>query len=111
MPATKKGEIIMKKSLTALLKLSKLTKLPRKSYQLAGEIIYGGKYTVSCAREELVAEIGSMFISCAAKSEEVFQASYIDSWLECIRNDSNAIFKATADASRATDFIKYKQGV
>ena len=76
----------------------------------------GGKYTTSYAREELVAEIGSMFISCAAKipqSEEVFQnhASYVEGWLECIRNDCNAIFKAAADANRAADFILIKAGI
>ena len=72
--------------------------------------IYGGKHTTAYAREELVAEIGSMFISCAAKipqSDDVFQnhASYVDSWLECIKNDQNAIFKAAADANRAADYI------
>ena len=70
----------------------------------------GGKHTTTYAREELVAEIGSMFISCAARipqSEEVFQnhASYVDGWLECIKNDPNAIFKAAADANRAADYI------
>ncbi|MBR0169187.1 MAG: DUF1738 domain-containing protein [Synergistaceae bacterium] len=78
--------------------------------------IYGGKHTTAYAREELVAEIGSMFISCAAKipqSEEVFQnhASYVDGWLECISNDSNAIFKAAADANRAADYILTKAGI
>ena len=72
--------------------------------------ITSGKYTQTYAREELVAEIGSMFISCAARipqSDEVFQnhASYVDSWLECIKNDPNAIFKAAADANRAADYI------
>ena len=78
--------------------------------------IYGGKHSTAYAREELVAEIGSMFISCAAKipqSEEVFQnhASYVDGWLECIKNDSNALFKAAADANRAADFILTKAGI
>ena len=72
--------------------------------------ISGGRYSQTYAREELVAEIGSMFISCAAKipqSDDVFQnhASYVDSWLECIKNDPNAIFKAAADANRAANYI------
>ena len=51
-----------------------------------------------------------MFILCAARipqTEEVFKnhASYIDGWLECIKNDPNAIFKAAADANRAADYI------
>ena len=70
----------------------------------------GERYSRTYAREELVAEIGSMFISCAAKipqGDEVFQnhASYVDSWLEYIKDDPNAIFKAAADANRATDYI------
>ena len=78
--------------------------------------IYSGRRTTAYAREELVAEIGSMFISCAAKipqNEEVFNnhASYVDGWLECIKNDSNAIFKAAADANRAADYILTKAGI
>lgn len=70
----------------------------------------GGRYSQTYAREELVAEIGSMFISCAAKipqSDDVFQnhASYVDSWLEYIKSDQNAIFKAAADTNRAADYI------
>jgi antirestriction protein ArdC len=60
--------------------------------------------------------MGSMFISCAAKipqSEEVFQnhASYVDGWLDCIKNDPNAIFKAAADANRAADYILKNAGI
>ena len=70
----------------------------------------GSKHTTAYVREELVAEIGSMFISCAAKipqNEEVFQnhASYVDGWFECIKNDPNAIFNAAADANHAADYI------
>ena len=78
--------------------------------------IYCGKHTTAYAREELVAEIGSVFISCAAKipqSEEVFNnhASYVDERLECIKSGSNVIFKATADANRAADYIlAHQQG-
>ena len=76
----------------------------------------GGRSSQTYAREELVAEMGSMFISCAAKipqSEEVFQnhASYVDGWLECIKNDPNAIFKAAADANRAADYILKNAGI
>ena len=57
-----------------------------------------------------------MFILCATKipqSEEVFKnhASYVDGWLECIKNDSNAILKATADVNRAADYILMKAGL
>ena len=62
------------------------------------------------------AEIGCMFISCAAKipqNEEIFNnhTSYVDGCLECIGNDSNAIFKVAADANRATDYILTKAGI
>lgn len=62
------------------------------------------------ALEELVAEIGSMFLSCEAgipQSEGEFQnhASYIDSWIKCLESDNNAIFNAAAQASKASDFL------
>ena len=72
----------------------------------------GGYYRSKSNRalEELVAEIGSMFLSCEAgipQSEGEFQnhASYIDSWIKCLESDNNAIFKAAAQASRASDFL------
>lgn len=70
----------------------------------------GGKWSNDYAFEELVAEIGSMFVACQAgipQSEGEFQnhASYIDSWLRHLRNDKNFIFKASAEASKAADFL------
>ena len=64
--------------------------------------------TESYAREELVAELGAAFlgaeIGCLQENLE-FHASYIDSWLSALRSDKKAIFKACADAQKATDFI------
>ena len=62
------------------------------------------------AFEELIAEIGSMFVSCEAgiqQSEGEFQnhASYVDGWISYLEKDSNAIFKAAAQASKAADFL------
>ena len=62
------------------------------------------------AYEELVAEIGSMFVSSSAgipQTEGEFQnhASYVDSWLTAIKHDPNALFKAAADANRAADYL------
>lgn len=70
----------------------------------------GGRYSADYAFEELVAEIGSMFVACEAgipQSEGEFQnhASYIDSWLRHLRNDKNFIFKASAEASKAASFL------
>ena len=60
------------------------------------------------AREELVAELGAAFlgaeIGCVSENLE-FHANYIDSWLSIIKNDKKAIFKACADAQKASDYI------
>ena len=62
------------------------------------------------AREELVAEIASMFLSNEtgiAMTDEHFKnhAAYISSWISLLKNDSDAVFKAASDASKAAEFI------
>jgi antirestriction protein ArdC len=58
------------------------------------------------AREELVAEMASAFI-CAALGivPTVRHADYLGSWLEVLRADNHAIFRAASQASKAADFI------
>ncbi|HWL46351.1 MAG TPA: zincin-like metallopeptidase domain-containing protein [Sphingomonadaceae bacterium] len=58
------------------------------------------------AREELVAEISAAFI-CATLGivPTVRHADYVDSWLEVLREDNRAIFRAASQASKAADFI------
>lgn len=60
------------------------------------------------AREELVAELSSAFLSselgCVQENLE-FHADYIDSWLSVLKADKKAIFKACSDAQKATNFI------
>jgi antirestriction protein ArdC len=58
------------------------------------------------AREELVAEIGSAFL-CAALgiAPTVRHADYIGSWLEVLREDNRAIFRAASAASKAADWL------
>jgi antirestriction protein ArdC len=58
------------------------------------------------AREELVAEMASAFI-CADLSivPTVRHADYLASWLEVLREDNRAIFRAASQASKAADFI------
>jgi antirestriction protein ArdC len=58
------------------------------------------------AREELVAEMASAFI-CAELSIQptVRHADYLGSWLEVLREDSHAIFRAASQASKAADWI------
>jgi antirestriction protein ArdC len=68
------------------------------------------------AREELVAEMGSAFL-CAALGivPTVRHADYLGSWLEVLREDNRAIFRAASQASRAADWLlsrhaEYKAG-
>lgn len=63
----------------------------------------GGK---AYAREELVAEMGAAFV-CATLGivPTVRHADYIGSWLEVLREDNRAIFRAASQASKAADFL------
>ncbi|WP_245654081.1 zincin-like metallopeptidase domain-containing protein, partial [Novosphingobium rosa] len=58
------------------------------------------------AREELIAEMGSAFL-CAALGivPTVRHADYIGSWLEVLREDNRAIFRAASQASKAADWL------
>ncbi|MDX8457231.1 ArdC family protein [Mesorhizobium humile] len=58
------------------------------------------------AREELVAEITAAF-TCSSLGIEptVRHADYIASWLEVLREDNRAIFRAASLASKAADFL------
>ena len=58
------------------------------------------------AREELIAEMGSAFL-CAALGivPTVRHADYIGSWLEVLREDNRAIFRAASAAGKAADWL------
>lgn len=59
------------------------------------------------AFEELVAEIGACMI-CAqigVTPDYPQTAAYIESWLECLKQDKKAIFKAASLAQQAADYI------
>jgi antirestriction protein ArdC len=62
--------------------------------------------TKGYAREELVAEMGSAFL-CAALGIQptVRHADYLASWLEVLREDNRAIFRAASAASKAADWL------
>ena len=66
----------------------------------------GGFGSKDYAREELVAEMASAFI-CAAMSiaPTVRHTDNLVSWLEVLREDKRAIFRAASLASRAADFV------
>lgn len=68
---------------------------------------FGGRFGDSAyAREELAAELTSAFL-CAALGivPTVRHADYLGSWLEVLRADNRAIFKAASQASKAADFL------
>ena len=58
------------------------------------------------AREELIAEMGSAFL-CAALGIEptVRHADYLGSWLDVLREDNRAIFRAASAATKAADWL------
>ncbi len=62
------------------------------------------------AREELVAELASAFL-CAALGIEptVRHADYLGSWLEVLRADNRAIFRAASQASKSAEFLLHCQ--
>ncbi|WP_157220447.1 ArdC family protein [Flavisphingomonas formosensis] len=58
------------------------------------------------AREELIAEMGSAFL-CAALGivPTVRHADYIGTWLEVLREDNRAIFRAASAATKAAEWL------
>lgn len=58
------------------------------------------------AREELIAEMGSAFL-CAALGivPTVRHADYLGNWLDVLREDNRAIFRAASAASKAADWL------
>ncbi|MCJ8158871.1 ArdC family protein [Sphingomonas sp. LaA6.9] len=63
-------------------------------------------------REELVAEMASAFV-CAALGIQptVRHSDYIGAWLEVIKADERAIFRAASQASKAADMLLRRGGV
>jgi antirestriction protein ArdC len=59
------------------------------------------------AREELVAELTSWFVSAETglPFDPSQHAAYIKSWLRALKKDKNEIFRAAAHASRAADYL------
>ena len=61
------------------------------------------KHSLEYAREELIAEISSVFLSSEfeiAQTQEHFDnhASYVGSWINILDKDYNAIFRASSEA-------------
>jgi antirestriction protein ArdC len=60
------------------------------------------------AMEELVAELGSAFLSADLElTPEVREdhAAYIASWIKVLRDNKRAVFTAASHAQRAADFL------
>jgi antirestriction protein ArdC len=60
------------------------------------------------AMEELVAELGSVFLSCDLDLTPELRedhACYMASWLKVLKNDRRAIFTAASYAQRAADYL------
>jgi antirestriction protein ArdC len=62
------------------------------------------------SKEELVAEIGSAFLSSEAgiKNDLPNSAAYLSNWLRVLRGDSALIIQAAAKAQKAADYILAK---
>jgi antirestriction protein ArdC len=60
------------------------------------------------AMEELVAELGSAFLSAdlgLTPEVRADHAAYIGSWIKVLKNDKRAVFTAAAHAQKATNFL------
>jgi antirestriction protein ArdC len=62
---------------------------------------------VNYAREELRAELASVFLAAqrGIPHDPEQHAAYVGSWIAALKRDKNEIFRAAHDASEATDFI------
>lgn len=75
---------------------------------------FGARRTPEYAREELVAEMASVFVSTETaipQTAEHFSnhASYVSHWVNLLRSDGDALFKAARDASKAADYLLRKE--
>ena len=65
--------------------------------------------SIPYSEEELVAELGASFLRKIADidSDPIFQnsASYIYGWLSKLKDDKKLVFKASAEAQKAVDYI------
>ena len=61
------------------------------------------------SREELLAEMGASFLSAhvGINYDEITEnsAAYLNGWLNVMKADKKFIFKAAAEAQKATDYI------
>jgi hypothetical protein len=62
---------------------------------------------ISYAKEELRAELASLFVAAerGIPHDPEQHAAYVNSWINVLKQDKNEIFRAAHDASRAADFL------
>ena len=70
----------------------------------------GDRMSEAYAREELVAEIGSMFVSAETGIPQTKEhldnhAAYVESWIKAVEKDPNALFRAVSQAQKASEEI------
>lgn len=66
------------------------------------------------AREELVAELSSVFIGQEKGLQYNYEnnKAYINSWIKILKNDPNELFKAATQAEKATEYVLgYEKGI
>ena len=81
------------------------TKHPSRLARDMGRVKWGDE---GYAREELVAELGSAFLSAdldIAPDVRPDHAAYIASWLKVLKDEKRFIFSAAAHAQRAADYL------
>jgi antirestriction protein ArdC len=70
----------------------------------------GGFASKSYAHEELVAELGSVFLSSKSGiplNDDHFKhhSQYLNGWISILKDDKKALYKAASQAEKATDFV------
>lgn len=69
-------------------------------------VLFSRVHIEAYAFEELVAEMGSAFLTDHCGLPGALQhASYIESWLKALRSDKRLIFTAASQAQKAADFL------
>jgi antirestriction protein ArdC len=72
----------------------------------------GGFGSPDYAREELVAELGAAFLCANFKIDGQLQhEQYIKSWIKVLKDDKNAIVRASSLAQQSTDYLLKKEAV
>jgi antirestriction protein ArdC len=90
---------------TVLHELTHWTKHDKRMARDFGRVRFGDE---GYAKEELVAELGSAFLSAdlgIAPEVREDHAAYIASWLKALKDDKRLIFSAAAHAGRAVDYL------